>query len=88
LPVVPNKGKRWALGGLCILSGFICTSVLSNFVLPRWEQGADGQIPAVGFWLVFPIAVSVCIGLGLATSARERESWGMNKRRPTMATGS
>jgi hypothetical protein len=79
LPVIPNKRKRVAVGSACILFGFLCTSLFTNFVLPHFERNHDGQIPAVGFWAVFPIAVFAGLGLGLAMSARDREYWEMEK---------
>src|SRR5262245_3408448 len=90
LPVIPNKRKRMVVGAVCILSGFLCASFFCNVILPRFERNHDGQIPAIGFWAVFPIAVSVCLGLGLMMSVRDREFWGMRKGigRPTSAAGS
>ena len=79
LPVISNKRKRIAVGSACILSGFLCASFFCNVILPRFENNHDGQIPAVGFWAVFPIAVSVCLGLGVMMSTRDREYWGMGK---------
>src|SRR5262245_25364424 len=90
LPVIPNKRKRMAVGAVCILAGFLSASFFCNIILPRFERNNEGQIPAIGFWAVFPIAVSGCLGLGLMMSVREREFWGMRKRigRPTSAADS
>ena len=79
LPVFPNRRKRMVVGWACILFGFGCSFFLSNIILPRFEHDQNGQIPALGFWLVFPIAVCSCLGLALMMSARAREYWGMNK---------
>ena len=89
LPVIPNKRKRVTIGAVCILSGFLCASLFCNVILPRFERNHDGQIPAVGFWAVFPIAVSVCLGLGLMMSVRDREFWRMRKvvEAPTRTAG-
>jgi hypothetical protein len=90
LPVIPNKRKRMVVGVVCILSGFLCASFFSNVILPHFERNHDGQIPAIGFWAVFPIAVSACLGLGLMMSGRDREFWRMRKvfGRPTPTAGS
>jgi hypothetical protein len=82
LPVISNKPKRIVIGSACIVSGFLCTSFFANVILPHFERaGQDGQLPAVGFWAVFPIAVCAGLGLGLMMSARDREHWGMKKLR-------
>jgi len=77
LPVISNKAIRLGAGSVCIGSGFLCASFFSNVILPRFEHAEDHQIPAVGFWLVLPIAVFLCLGLALMMSARDRERWGM-----------
>jgi hypothetical protein len=79
LPVISNKRKRMVVGAVCILSGFLCASFFCNVILPPFERNHDGQIPAIGFWAVFPIAVSFCLGVGLMMSRREREFWRMRK---------
>ena len=90
LPVIPNKRRRVTVGAVCILSGFLCASFFCNVILPHFERNRDGQIPAIGFWAVFPIAVSVGLGVGLMMSVRDREFWGMRKLtgRPTPTAGS
>jgi len=87
LPVIPNQRKRIAVGGACIVAGFVISNLLSQFVLPHFEHfdGLDRQIPAIGFWLVFPIALFTCLGLGLMMSPREREHWGMVRRQQLVA---
>lgn len=81
LPVISSKTKRMAMGTASIATGIIITNLLSQFVLPYFEGMNDRQIPAVGFWLLFPIAVCACLGLGLMMSDRDREYWGMAKQR-------
>src|SRR5436190_7528986 len=90
LPVISNKRKRMAVGSACILFGILCTSLFANLILPHFEHNHDGQLPAIGFWAVFPIGVFTCLGLGLMMSARDREHWGMEKAagRPTATAGS
>jgi len=80
LPVISSKRLRIAVGLACILSGFLFTSFFTNVILPRFEHDHDHQIPALGFWAVFPIAVFLCLGLGLMMTARDREHWGMQNR--------
>jgi hypothetical protein len=70
LPVLPNPGKRMTLGFLFIVSGFVCSSLFAQIILPNFERNRDGQIPAIGFWLLFPIAV----GFGLAGGIQEAAS--------------
>jgi len=67
LPAMPNPRKRTASALLCIALGFIASTLFAQFVLPHFEANRDGQIPAIGFWLLFPIAV----GFGLACGIRE-----------------
>jgi hypothetical protein len=79
LPLISNAGARWAAGLACIASGIIASSLFCNFILPRFEIGPDRQLPAVGVWAVFLIAVFSCLGVGLLSSERERTMWGMVK---------
>ena len=79
LPIIPNRRKRLAAGWTCIASGLVCSNLFCQFVLPPFERKLDGQIPAIGFWAVVPIAVFTCLGVGLMMSVRDREFWGMNK---------
>jgi hypothetical protein len=86
LPMIPSKRKRMAIGSACILFGILCTSFFTNFVLPHFERNHDGQLPAIGFWAVFPIAVFSGLGLGLMMSAQDRERWGMKRASGRPAT--
>ena len=79
LPVLPNQRKRTVIGLACILLGFGCSTFFVQIILPHFERHLNGQIPAIGFWAVFPIAVFSGLGLGLMMSAQDREHWGMKK---------
>jgi len=79
LPLVSNTGARWVAGLACIATGFVASSLFCNFILPRFEIGPDRQLPAIGVWAVFLIAVFSCLGVGLLMSERERTRWGMVK---------
>jgi hypothetical protein len=63
----------------CIASGFLASSLFCGFILPHFEVSADHQLPAIGLWAVFLIAVFACTGVGLLMSEREREVWGMRE---------
>ncbi len=78
LPVIVGGGKRVTVGLACIAAGFIFTNLFCHFILPYFENG-DGQLPAVGFWAVFPIALFACLGLALMMSADDREHWKMRR---------
>ena len=78
LPVLASRGKRMTVGLVCIASGVVLTNLFCHFVLPHFEN-YDGQIPALGFWAVFPIALFACLGLGLMMSAEDREHWNMGR---------
>jgi hypothetical protein len=78
LPVLASRSKRITLGLACIVSGFIFTNLFCHFILPRFGE-RDGQIPALGFWAVFPIALLACLGLALMMSADDREHWKMGR---------
>jgi hypothetical protein len=80
LPVISSKAKRMMVGGACIAMGIVITNLCSNFVLPHFVRGDDRQLPAVGLWLLFVIAVCSCLGLGLMMGPRDREHWGMERR--------
>jgi hypothetical protein len=80
LPVISGGAKRIGVGAGCIALGFVVTNLLSQFVLPHFEHGFDRQIPAIGFWLLFPITIGLCLGLGLMMTARDREHWAMGRR--------
>jgi hypothetical protein len=81
LPVIASKAKRRTIGLICIACGFGASSFYCEVILPRFEISADRQIPAIGFWAVFLIAIFACAGLGLMMSEDERELWRM-KRSP------
>ena len=76
LPVIADWRLRWGAGLTCIALGFIASSVFCGVILPHFEVGPDHQLPAIGLWAVFLIAVFVCTGVGLLMSEREREVWG------------
>jgi hypothetical protein len=78
LPVIPNRRARMAVGLGCIASGFVCSNLFCQFVLPPFERGLDSQLPAIGFWAVVPIAVFSCTGVGLMMSVRDRKFRGMD----------
>jgi hypothetical protein len=80
LPVISSKAKRMMVGAACIAMGFVITNLCSNYVLPHFARGDDRQLPAVGLWLIFLIAVCSCLGLGLMMGPRDREHWRMARR--------
>jgi len=81
LPVFANARKRWAIGLGCIASGIAACSFYCNVILPRFEVSPDHQLPAIGVWAVFLIAIFTCAGVGLLMSERERANWGMKSSR-------
>lgn len=78
LPVIANRGKRMTVGLVCIVSGVAFSNLFSHFMLPYFEN-QDRQIPAIGFWAVFPIALFACLGLALMMSADDRKHWKMRR---------
>jgi hypothetical protein len=82
LPVIENRRKRMLIGFACWMFGFICASFYCNVILPHFENPLERQIPAAGFWAVFPIATFCTLGLGLMMSESERRRWGMGKTMP------
>jgi hypothetical protein len=76
LPVIANARKRAILGIGCIAFGFAASGLFCNFILPHFENSPDRQIPAVGFWAAFIIAVFACLGLALAMDERARARLG------------
>ena len=78
LPVIANRGKRITVGLACIVLGVVFSNLFSHFILPHFENH-DRQIPALGFWAVFPIALFACLGLALMMSADDREHWKMSR---------
>jgi hypothetical protein len=79
LPVIADWRLRWGVGLTCVASGFLVSSVFCGVILPHFEVSADHQLPAIGLWAVFLIAVFACAGVGLTMSEREREVWGMRE---------
>jgi hypothetical protein len=76
LPVIASRPKRMTVGLGCIVSGIIFCNLFLHFVVPHFES-QDRQLPAIGFWAVFPIALFACLGLALMMSAEDREHWKM-----------
>ena len=72
LPVVTNKRKRRAIVLGCFVAGFVCSNLFCQFILPHFERSSDHQIPAIGFWAVFPIALFLGLGCALEEAARTR----------------
>jgi hypothetical protein len=80
LPVISSRPKRMTVGLLSFVSGIIFCNLFLHFVVPHFES-PDRQLPAIGFWAVFPIAVFACLGLALMMSAEDREHWKMGPGR-------
>jgi len=78
LPVIASRGKRITVGLICIVLGVVFSNLFCHFILPHFES-RDRQIPALGFWAVFPIALFACLGLALMMSADDREHWKMRR---------
>ena len=78
LPVIANRGRRITAGLVCIVLGVVFSNLFCHFILPHFENH-DRQIPALGFWAVFPIALFACLGLALMMSADDREHWKMRR---------
>jgi hypothetical protein len=79
LPVIPRTWKRLTVGIACMAFGFIAASLFCNFILPHFVVGEDRQIPAIGFWAAFLIAVFCCLGYGLCLDEKAREVLGLNQ---------
>ena len=73
LPMIEKTRTRWGMGLACIASGFGASSFFCEFILPRFEVSPDHQLPAIGLWAVFLIAIFTCAGVGLLLSKSERE---------------
>lgn len=65
LPVIGNNGLRWAAGLGSIAIGITASNLFLEFILPRFEMPPDRQLPAIGLWAVFLIALFVCAGIGM-----------------------
>jgi len=78
LPVIANRGKRVTIGLICIGLGVVFSNLFCHFVLSHFENH-EGQLPALGFWAVFPIALFACLGLALMMSADDRAYWKMTR---------
>jgi hypothetical protein len=78
LPVIANRGRRITVGLACIVLGVVFSNLFSHFIVPHFENH-DRQIPALGFWAVFPIALFACLGLALMMSADDRKHWKMSR---------
>ena len=81
LPEIGNPRKRLAAGLGCIGLGVILCNLFIGFVLPFFEYKADKQLPAIGIWAVFIVAVFACAGVGLTLSEQERKARGMTRGR-------
>jgi hypothetical protein len=79
LPVIASSRLRWGAGLLCVAIGFIVSNLFCAFILPHFEVSPDHQLPAVGLWAAFLIAVFTCAGVGLVLTERQRKMWGMTK---------
>ena len=79
LPLVSGTWSRLAVGLTCIALGFGITGLYFNVILPHFEVRPDHQIPAIGFWAAFILAVFSCVGVGLALSKQDREKLGAKK---------
>lgn len=83
LPQIGNPRKRWAAGLATIGLGVILCNLFTGLVLPYFERKGEQQLPAIGIWAVFIIAIFACAGVGLILSEQEREARGMILRRRT-----
>jgi hypothetical protein len=72
LPVLRNKRTRNIIGPACILSGFVCSNLFCNFILPHFDRRLDGQTPAAVFWAVLPIAIGFGLACGVQEAARRQ----------------
>jgi len=79
LPLLPGPRIRWATGIACMIFGFVGCSFVVDVILPRFNHSPEQQLPATGFWGFFLLTVFVCLGLGLAMGARDRENLRMGK---------
>ena len=84
VPVLTNRRQRMTVGLACIAWGVVFTNLFSNYILPHFDNG-DRQIPALGFWLVFPIALFACLGLAFMMSADDRRHWKMTRNGPVVS---
>lgn len=65
LPVIESTRLRWAAGLGSIAVGITASNLFVEFLLPRFEVSPDRQLPAIGLWAVFLIALFVCAGIGM-----------------------
>jgi len=81
LPVIPDPKLRWAIGLVCIATGFIAATFFCNVILPHFEISSERQRFEIALWAVFLIAVFFCSGVGLLMTENQRRMWGMTKSR-------
>jgi hypothetical protein len=79
LPMIESTWKRLTAGLVCTAFGFGAASFYCNVILPHFEINPDRQLPSIGCWAVFIIAVFSCTGVGLTLSDRDREKLGVKK---------
>ena len=85
LPLIENNQLRWVSGLTCIGCGFLTSNLFCTFVLPHFEFAPDHQLPAIGLWAVFLMALFGSTGIGLLLSKQQREMWGMARYSPRSA---
>lgn len=73
LPVIRPRRKLQAVQVLCLLAGFGVGTFYVQLILPHFQHSADGIIPAIGFFGIFPIAVGLAVAAGLDRAARRTE---------------
>ena len=79
LPVITSTWKRLTVGMPCMVFGFIAASLFCDIILPHFVIGEDRQIPAIGFWAAFLIAIFCGLGVGFCLNEKEREQWGRKR---------
>ena len=80
VPLIVDPIKRWCAALGCVAFGVVGASCFCNYILPLFETGPDRELPAIGLWAVFLIAVFGSAGVALSLTKRQREESGMTKR--------
>jgi hypothetical protein len=79
LPLIVGTRKRLLTGFSVLAVGLGITTFFVQVVVSHFERSATSDLPGATLWAAFLIAASICFGLGLLMSQREREHLQMKK---------